>query len=70
MSAKPRIQTEAVGIVEISELAQNVHPRLLLRLDELAVEQLNQRLSPAGTERIPTALDHVAPAAAERCGHG
>ena len=61
---------EAVGIVEISEPAENVHPRLLLRLDELAVEELDQRLSPAGTERVPTALDHVAPDAAERAVRG
>jgi hypothetical protein len=51
---------EAVRIVEISELAEQVHAKLLLALDELTIEKLDQRLAAAGTERIAAKLDDPA----------
>ena len=48
-AAKP---DEAVWIVEVPELAEHVHADLFLGLDELPVEELDQRLARARTERI------------------
>jgi hypothetical protein len=38
--------------VEISKLADHMHPHELLRLDELAVEQLDQDIALTGPQRI------------------
>jgi hypothetical protein len=48
-TAKPH---EAVWIIEIPELAQQLHADRFLRLDELAVEKRDQCLARAWTERI------------------
>ena len=56
-AAKP---DEGVRIVEVPELAEHVHADRLLRLDELAIEELDQRLALAWAERIAAQLDNLA----------
>ena len=48
---------EAVGTVEIAELADDRHALRLLRLDELAVKELDQRLAGARLELVLAELD-------------
>ena len=43
---------EAVGIVEVPELAEHLHSDLFLRFDELPIEELDQRLPRTRTERV------------------
>jgi hypothetical protein len=50
---------EAVGIVEIPELAVNAHPDRLLCLHELEVEELDQRLPLTGAQRIAAEFDDL-----------
>ena len=51
---------EAVGIVEIPELAENAHPDRLLCLHELAVEELDQRLPLTRAQLIAAEFDDLA----------
>ncbi len=50
---------EAVGIVEIAERADPVHADRLLRLDQPALEEVDQRLAPARAQRVAAQFDHA-----------
>src|SRR5262249_43892205 len=54
--AKSSEPHEAVGIVEVAELADHDHADSLLRLDEFAVEQVDQRLTPARMKAVAPKL--------------
>src|SRR5215467_861928 len=54
--AEPSEPHEAVGIVEIAELADHGHADRLLRLDEFAVEQVDERLAPARMKTVAPKL--------------
>jgi hypothetical protein len=58
-SAQP---DEAVRVVEVAELADHLHADRLLRLDELAVEELDQHVTLPRMERVLTKLDDRRPA--------
>jgi hypothetical protein len=53
-AAKPH---EPVEIVEVAELADDLHPVLLLRLHEMGVEEVDQVVPAAGVERVLPKLD-------------
>jgi hypothetical protein len=53
---------EPVRIVEVAELADHLHPDRLLRLHELAVEQVDQDIALSGMQRVLTKLDDRRPA--------
>ena len=57
---EPTDPHEPVRVVEIAELADDVHADCLLGLDELAVEQLDQVVAPGGVQRVLPELDHRA----------
>src|SRR5438132_79713 len=80
-SAEP---DEAISIIEIAELADEAHPRGLLRFDEFTFEELDQLVAAAGTQRVLSELDdhrtrsksmtqfvsHVTPPSSEKaCSH-
>src|SRR5262245_21376589 len=48
---------EAIRIVRVAERPEHADPDGLLRLHELALEELDQRLARAGVERVPPQLD-------------
>src|SRR5215831_13488338 len=52
---------EAVGIVGITKHAENDVANGLLRLDELAFKEIDQRLARAGVECVTAQLDDAAP---------
>jgi hypothetical protein len=61
---------EAVRVVEIPELAENLHAERLLRLDELTVEEFDQRVARAGAKGIAAQLDYGAGLVAHSSARG
>jgi hypothetical protein len=59
---------EAVGRVQVAKLPHHGHAHGLLRVDERAVEQLDQRIALAGVQRVLAQLHHLAGDVAD--GHG
>src|SRR5258708_37337756 len=59
---------EAIRIVQISELPDDVHPRGLQALPELPVEQIDQRLPSAPAEGLLPQLDHRTAVDSRRSG--
>jgi hypothetical protein len=64
MSGKPRSHNEAVQMIQVAELAEDVHAEGFLGLDELAVEQLDQDVTLARVQRVLPELDDRVPSTA------
>jgi hypothetical protein len=56
MSGKPRTD-EAIRVVQIAELSEDLHAHGFLRLDELTVEELDQGVARTRLERVASELD-------------
>lgn len=52
MSTNPRSQVKHVGLVDIPKLGDQSYACLLLRLDELAVEERDQRFAFSRPQRV------------------
>jgi hypothetical protein len=48
---------EPIGVVEVAEAAEDLHSQLLLRLDEVGLEELDEAVPGAGMERVLAQLD-------------
>jgi hypothetical protein len=62
-SAQP---DEAVRVVQVAKAAEDGHAQRLLRLDELALEQVDQHISLARVQRVLAELDRRDLAAGNR----
>ncbi|MDT4880098.1 hypothetical protein FQZ97_1158250 [compost metagenome] len=51
---------EAVGCVQVTELAHDGHAHRFLRFHERPVEQINQHVALAGTQGVLAQFDHLA----------
>jgi hypothetical protein len=57
---EPAQPDEAVSMVQVAELADHAHAQCLLRLDEFAIEQLDQHVPLARVQRVLAQLDDFA----------
>jgi hypothetical protein len=66
---EPAQPDEAIGGIAIAELPDHAHPLRLLRLDELAIEQIDQRVALAGMQRVLPELENLTGIADGRVFH-